>query len=261
MLCTVYRGLKCVLSGNPAPCTVTACSSHKGKPPIWRQLGELRGKPAGPMSQRLLDKQPFALFRFFTKDDYILFNYIKKSNLISGLIVAFFTFFIALLVNVGSQALMKAINNIFVALILLLVIISLGIFFDIIGTAAAAAALPPFNARAAKKVFGAYQAVKITRNASAVANYCNDVIGDIAGTLSGAIGAVIVFNLTQVFSFTNAVLTAAIMTSLIAALTVGGKAIGKSIAIEKANSIIFSVAIVLAWWENISGIELFKNKR
>lgn len=190
-----------------------------------------------------------------------MFNYIKKSNLVSGLVVAFFTFFIALLVNVGSQALMKAIDNIIVALFLLLFIIILGIFFDIIGTAAAAAALPPFNARAAKKVFGAYQAVKITKNASAVANYCNDVIGDIAGTLSGAIGAGIVFNLAHVFSFTNTVLTGAVMTSLIAALTVGGKAVGKNIAINKANSIIFSAAIVLAWWENLSGIELFKTKR
>lgn len=190
-----------------------------------------------------------------------LFSYIKKSNLVSALIVAFFTFFIALLVNVGSQALMEAINNIFVALILLLIIIALGIFFDIIGTAATAAALPPFNARAAKKVFGAYQAVKITKNASAVANYCNDVIGDIAGTLSGAIGAGIVYSLSNTFSFSNVVLIGAMMTSLIAALTVGGKAIGKSIAIEKANSIIFSAAIVLAWWENISGIELFKARR
>ncbi len=190
-----------------------------------------------------------------------MLSYIKKNNLISGSIVAFFTFFIALLVNVGSQALMKAINNILVALVLLFIIIALGIFFDIIGTAAAAAALPPFNAKAAKKVFGAYQAVKITKNASAVANYCNDVIGDIAGTLSGAIGAGIVFNLAQVFSFTNVVLIGAVMTSLIAALTVGGKAIGKSVAIEKANSIIFSAAVVMAWWENISGIELFKAKR
>ncbi|CFX49873.1 Uncharacterized [Syntrophomonas zehnderi OL-4] len=188
-------------------------------------------------------------------------NYLKKSILVSALLVAFFTFFIALLVNIGSQALMEVINNVIVALILLLVIIALGIFFDIIGTAATAAALPPFNARAAKKVFGASQAVKITKNAGTVANYCNDVIGDIAGTLSGAIGAGIVFNLSNMFSITNIVLIGAMMTSLIAALTVGGKAIGKYIAIENANSIILKVAIVLAWWENISGIELFKTRR
>ena len=190
-----------------------------------------------------------------------MFKYVKKNNLISALIVAFFTFLIALLVNLGSQALMETINNMFLAMILLIIIIALGIFFDIIGTEATAAALPPFNARAAKKIFGANQAVKITKNASAVANYCNDVIGDIAGTLSGAIGAGIVFSVMDQFSLTNMVLLGAVMTSFIAALTVGGKAIGKSLAIEKANSIIFKAAIVMAWWENITGIELFNTRR
>lgn len=184
-----------------------------------------------------------------------------KSNITSGLIVAFFTFFIALFVSIGSQVLMSTVKYLWVAILLLIIIIALGIFFDIIGTAAAAAALPPFNAKAAKKVFGAYQAVKITKNASAVANYCNDVIGDIAGTLSGAVGAGIVFNLAHTFSFSDTILTGAIMTSFIAALTVGGKSLGKGVAIARANSIIFRVAVTLGWWENVTGLELFKDRR
>jgi hypothetical protein len=51
------------------------------------------------------------------------------------------------------------------------------------------------------------------------------------------------------------------MTSLIAALTVGGKAVGKGVAVNHANSIIFRVAVFLAWWEDITGIEVFKNRR
>lgn len=190
-----------------------------------------------------------------------LAGYIKKSNLIAGLIVAFFTFFIALLVSLGSEALVQAVNNVMVAIILLFVIIFLGIFFDIIGTAATAAEMPPFNARAAKKVFGAKQAVKLTGNADIVANFCNDVIGDIAGTLSGAIGAGIVLTLVGEYDFLDFVLSGAVMTSMIAALTVGGKAIGKSIALNNANGIIFKVAMIMAWLENISGIELFKNRK
>jgi len=190
-----------------------------------------------------------------------LLSYLKRSNIISALIVSFFTFFIALFVSVGSEVLMKAVKDLWVAILLLVLIISMGIIFDIIGTAAAAAALPPFNAKAAKKVFGAYQAVKITKNASSVANYCNDVIGDIAGTLSGAVGAGIVFSLEQTFSVTDTILSGALMTSFIAALTVGGKAIGKNIAINKANSIIFQVAVALGWWENFTGLELFKDRR
>jgi hypothetical protein len=190
-----------------------------------------------------------------------LTGYIKKENLIAGLIVAFFTFFIALLVSLGSEALVRVVNSVIVAIILLIIIICLGIFFDIIGTAATAANLPPFNARAAKKVFGAKQAVKIIRNNDLMANFCNDVIGDIAGTLSGAIGAGIIVSLSTRLAFIDLILGGAVMTSLIAALTVGGKAVGKGVAVNHANSIIFRVAVFLAWWEDITGIEVFKNRR
>lgn len=186
----------------------------------------------------------------------VLYVYIKKINFLAGIIVAFITFSIALFISIGSEALIKAMDNYLFAVLLLFGIIFLGIIFDIVGTASTAADLPPFNAKAAKKIFGAKQAVKITRNAAIVANYCNDVIGDIAGTLSGAIGAGIVVSILQYFSHWDVVLTGAVMTSFIAALTVGGKSMGKSIAVNYANNIIFSVAQVLAWWEKITGIEL-----
>ena len=121
--------------------------------------------------------------------------------------------------------------------------------------------LPPFNAQAARKLYGAKQAVKLIRNADLVANFCNDVIGDISGTLSGAIGAGIVLKLAQMFGSMDLILAGAVMTSLIAALTVGGKAVGKRIAINHCNAIISRVARVVAWWEELSGVELFKNRR
>ncbi|MEA4923936.1 MAG: hypothetical protein VB084_01385 [Syntrophomonadaceae bacterium] len=188
-------------------------------------------------------------------------GYITRGNIVSGLIVAFFTFFIALTVSIGTEVLVKAVQNVWIAIVLLIIIIALGIFFDIIGTAAAAVSLPPFNARAAKKIFGASQAVKIAKNASSVANYCNDVIGDIAGTLSGAVGAGIVISLEKMFNLPELALMGAVMTSFIAAFTVGGKSLGKNIAIAKANNIIFRVAVVLGWWENLTGLELFKDRR
>ncbi len=185
----------------------------------------------------------------------------KKNILISGFLVAFITFFMALLVSLGSEALVRAVNNVLVAFILLLAIIFLGIFFDIIGTAATAAELPPFNARAAKKIFGAKQGVRLIHNADIVANFCNDVVGDIAGTLSGAIGAGIVITLIQQIPAADVVLAGAVMTSMIAALTVGGKAIGKKIAVRNADSIIFKAAKIVAWGEELSGLELFKSRK
>ncbi len=106
----------------------------------------------------------------------------KKNILIAGLLVAFITFFMALLVSLGSEALVRTVNNVLVAIALLLVIIFLGIFFDIVGTAVTAAELPPFNAKAAKKIFGAKQGVKLIHNADIVANFCNEIVCDIAGT-------------------------------------------------------------------------------
>jgi hypothetical protein len=52
-----------------------------------------------------------------------------------------------------------------------------------------------------------------------------------------------------------------VMTSMIAALTVGGKAIGKKIAVRNADSIIFKAAKIVAWGEELSGLELFKSRK
>lgn len=190
-----------------------------------------------------------------------MFGTIKKKNLISGLLIAFVTFFIALVVNLGSQVLVEIVNDLILSLLLLLLIIFLGIVFDIIGTAATAAEMPPFNARAAKKISGARQAVKIIKNAHIVANFCNDVVGDIAGTLSGALGAGIVISLARQFTLLDLTLAGAVMTSLIASLTVGGKAFGKILAINHANQIIFRVALMINWWEGFTRIELFRDRR
>lgn len=177
------------------------------------------------------------------------------------MIVAFFTFFLALLVSLGSEALVRAMSDVIAAFALLIAIIFLGIFFDVIGTAATAADLPPFNARAAKKIFGSRQAVRLIHNADVVANFCNDVIGDIAGTLSGAVGAGIVISLAKEYAFWDLALAGAVMTSFIAALTVGGKAMGKNMAVKKCDQIIFRVAKILAWFEQLSGLELFNNRK
>ncbi len=185
-------------------------------------------------------------------------GYIRKNHLISAMFMAFLTFVIALLMSIGSEGLVKAVNQIAEACGLLIVIIFWGIFFDIIGTAVTAAELPPFNARAAKKIFGARQAVKLIHNAGLVANFCSDVVGDIAGTLSGAIGAGIAVSLLNRFPLADAIWMGAAVTSLIAAATVGGKALGKHLAVNYANQIIFRVAIVIGWWENLTGMELFK---
>ncbi|MGE5371547.1 MAG: hypothetical protein ACM3QZ_06105 [Solirubrobacterales bacterium] len=186
---------------------------------------------------------------------------IKKKTLIPALWIAAFTFVVGLFFSLGLESFIRAIESATFSFIALLVVILTGIVFDAIGTAAAAAESVPFNSMAARRVPGAHQAVRIVRNADLVANVTADVVGDIAGTLSGAVGAVIVVALMKQFPAVNVVLLGATMTSLIASATVGGKTIGKSLAINHANAIILRVGKLMKVWEDATGMELLQGGR
>ena len=92
-----------------------------------------------------------------------------------------------------------------------------------------------------RKVRGANIAVKMVKSAEKVSNFCCDVIGDICGVVSGAASAsisVIVANNLHV----NLFFTSLIVAAIVASLTIGGKAIGKTFAINKSNIIIYESA-------------------
>jgi len=139
--------------------------------------------------------------------------------------------------------------GVLVAFVILILIITFGVVLDTVGTAVTAANETPFHSMAAKKVPGAKLAVKLVRNADKVSNFCNDVIGDICGIVSGTAGGLITAKVAYSFSigdvsFEKALLSAA-MGALVAAGTVGGKAMGKNIAIKYSNDIVFKVAQVV----------------
>lgn len=159
------------------------------------------------------------------------------------------TFIVAVLVTLFSTSLAEIVS-LPVALLILLVIISIGIIFDLIGVSATAAETAPLNAKAAKKVFGAKKALFLLRHADVVASFCCDIVGDICGTLSGALGAVIILRLSMGFHWNESILEVVFL-ALIAALMVGGKAFGKRIGIERANDIIFVIGKIVATIELI----------
>ena len=144
----------------------------------------------------------------------------------------------------SNEALAQA-NNI-VAFIILLMFISLGILFDIIGVASTSATEKEFHSMASRRVSGAREAVWLSRNAEKVSSICNDVVGDIAGIISGASGAVIVSNITKGLPPLGAVVVSMTVTGLIAALTIGGKAIGKGLGIRFSVRIVHTAGRVLA---------------
>ncbi len=185
----------------------------------------------------------------------------KQIQVKHALMVMLITFVIACLISMGSQSVLSRMRSIFVAFLLLLIVIALGIVFDVIGVAVTAADEAPLNARAARKIHGAQISLRLVKNADKVANLCNDVVGDICGTLSGAFGSAIIFSLFAVRGELNILLPSVIMTGIVAALTVGGKALCKSLAINNATAIVIAVGQAIYAIRSVFGIREGKSTR
>lgn len=172
------------------------------------------------------------------------------------LIVFSGTFFCATLVSVGINAAAANLKPIFLVFFLLLAVIAVGVVFDVIGVAAVGAKIAPCNARAARKAPGAAVTLKLLKKANVVANFCCDVVGDICGIVSGALGATLVAVIGE--TVLDTVILAALMAGLVSALTVGGKAVMKGVAIRYADRIMETVGILLDYknWN-----KLFSAKR
>jgi len=167
----------------------------------------------------------------------------KKNGLIWVISITFLSFFISAVLTVASSDILRE-ANIITALLVLFIIILVNIIFDIIGTSVTSAEETPFHAMASRKIFGAKQAIKLIRNADKVSNVCNDVVGDICGIISGAAGAYIIFRI--IGDQSNVTVAELIITGLITALTVGGKSLGKTIALRNSNYIIYKVGVIIS---------------
>ena len=131
--------------------------------------------------------------------------------------------------------------NLISSLIILILVIGIGILFDIIAVAVTVANEEEFHAKATKKVKGAKSSIKLIKNSAKVANICADVIGDVCGVLSGAISAMIAAKISEKtgtnFQF--------IISAIVASLTVGGKALGKEVANKESTPIVHFVGTIL----------------
>lgn len=128
--------------------------------------------------------------------------------------------------------------GILAAALILALFIALGILFDIIGVAVTAADPKPFHSMAAHKEKGAKEALMLLRNAGKVSSVCNDVVGDICGIVSGTTAAVIVTRLQEAFDLRNVLVSVAV-TAVISGLTIGGKALGKTFAIQRSTKVVY----------------------
>ena len=166
----------------------------------------------------------------------------KKDNWTIKIILL--AFLISFIFSLGSETIMPKVNLI-LSILILIVFIIIGIIFDMIGVAITTCDIKPFHSMNSKKIKYASTGIKLINNAPKVSSFCNDVIGDICGIISGSTGVIIATAISVKLN-TNILLTNLITTSLIAALTIGGKSIGKTIAIKNSTSIIKTFSKVAA---------------
>lgn len=157
------------------------------------------------------------------------------------------TFVISAVMQMIQSGLMNKVNLV-MAFIILILFISIGVVFDIIGVAVTSASETPFHSLSSRKVRGAKEAVKLIRNADKVGSFCNDVIGDIVGIISGSATTAIVMMLLRYDGvFSSEFFLTIILTAIVAALTIGGKAVGKRVAIERSGAIVFAVGKIISF--------------
>ena len=150
------------------------------------------------------------------------------------------TILVSATISFLSNEIMAA-SGMLVAVLILLAIVAIGIVFDIVGVAVTSADEKPFHSMASRRVPGAKEAIALLRNAGKVSSICNDVVGDICGVVSGAASASIAARVLAMGDFSLPQLVTLAMSALVAGLTVGGKAVGKTVAIRSCTDIVYLV--------------------
>lgn len=169
----------------------------------------------------------------------------QLSKTIRWVVIIFFvTIFVSGIISLISEEIMDG-SNIATAFVILLTIVLIGILFDVVGVAVTSADEAPFHAMAARKVKGAREAIKLLRQAEKVSSICNDVIGDICGVVSGSASATIAVQLLQHFEVSWPRIVGLLMSAFVAGLTVGGKALGKTFAVNSSTTIVHFVGKVI----------------
>ena len=174
----------------------------------------------------------------------------KKNDIKWVVTIIVWTFVISVAINYSSSSVLPKLD-VFQAFLLLFVLVMTGVVFDIIGIAVATATEVPFHSMASKHVKGAKQAIGLVGSADKVSNFCNDVVGDIVGIISGGTAAIIVAEISS--GGANSTVLSLVITAAVAALTVGGKAFGKGLAMRRANAIVYKVAVLIYYKDKVFG--------
>lgn len=143
-----------------------------------------------------------------------------------------------------SQTILSSMGVI-MAVITIIFFIVISVVFDMIGVAITCTDEEYYLKRLGKEK-GAKVALTMKKNSEKVCSFCNDVVGDICGILSGASGACVILSITShIASDGFVVIVSSIVSAVIAGLTIFSKALMKSYAINNANKFILKVGKII----------------
>lgn len=158
-------------------------------------------------------------------------------------------FLVSILLSAAMTALSDTVmqrSDMVVSAIVILMLIFMNFISDLVGMAVMSTEIEPFIAMASRKVRGAKHSIFILQNAEKVSNICCDVIGDICGIVSGAAGAAVVLLLAETSTLGYGAWSI-IVSSLISALTIAFKGIGKNLAAQKGKEIVRIFGYVISF--------------
>ena len=169
----------------------------------------------------------------------------KSNNYVWVAKLAIMAFLISFAFSFISEVSLKN-ANLLISIVVVLLFIFIGIIFDMVGVAITTADEAPFHSMSSRnKIKAAKVAVMLKKNADKMSSFCNDVIGDICGIISGSAGVVIAANVSELAGIPLLYATL-LTTAVVAALTIGGKGYEKTFAINKSNDILYAFAKVIS---------------
>ena len=172
----------------------------------------------------------------------------RKNNIINWswcIKVLLLTLALSIMFSVLSEVALTS-ASLFVALLVIVILMLIGIAFDCVGVATTACDENVLNEMIASKVRGAKEAMIFVKNAEKVSVICCDIVGDVCGVLCGAAGAAIVTKfIGEGADASLTILVSALVSGVIAGLTIFGKSIEKGLAVNKSEKILLIVGRVI----------------
>ena len=160
-----------------------------------------------------------------------------RRYIIHALGLGIFGFLLSFGLNLSFEELARGISF-YLSIPLFLLVIALGIVADGLGVASTAADERALLSMASRKVTGARESLWFVRNAPRVSSVFNDVIGDVAATLSGAIAVAMIYKIRFMLPSLSLLWVTSLGVGLVSSLSIGGKALFKPFALRHSERMV-----------------------